>query len=599
MPIFRAFLVLLAFACFGANVALAQTAASLHPVVSAKPPSYLPIQAQLNQLLGVTTTAAPTISTTPPPAAAPAVNVNSNPEDMTAEPGETFGTRALDFVLNLAALLANQGALFLDNFADLPQASGWLSRQFSDDFLRERWQIIGTDLLLTVGLALAGTIAFELVLLPPRRAMRRRRPSNLVKRLAVALGLLALEFLPILLFIGVALTLLDKFETLRLPRFVVLNIVYAIGLNRLIMILGRTLFAPKSDLLRLVPLTSEQARYLYRQLGAFSFVAIYGYFLVDVARAVHVPPAAINAFGDLLGLVFVVMTVMVIAKKRAFVSVLLRGDLSAARGDLTPMQSLRLWFARSWHGLTIAYLVLGYLVTALGVEDGFSILLRGTALTFLIFVLLGLALYMTGSRGAAKAELRHPILRFFLRLVIWILAAASIAASWGANIPVLLATPFGQRVTGSLFSIGVTTVVLTLIYEFASSAIERHLNRQDSEGHPLPPSARMRTLLPMMRNAAFILFSAIVGLVVLSEAGVNIAPLLAGAGVIGVAVGFGSQTLVKDFLTGLFIVAENVVAIGDVVKIGDHSGVVEAMSMRTIRLRDAEGAVHFLPFSEV
>ena len=85
----------------------------------------------------------------------------------------------------------------------------------------------------------------------------------------------------------------------------------------------------------------------------------------------------------------------------------------------------------------------------------------------------------------------------------------------------------------------------------------------------------------MLRNAAFIIFTVIAGLVILSEAGLNIGPLLAGAGVIGVAVGFGSQTLVKDFLTGLFIVIENTIAIGDVVKVGDHSGVVEAMSVRT------------------
>src|SRR5262249_2208059 len=110
---------------------------------------------------------------------------------------------------------------------------------------------------------------------------------------------------------------------------------------------------------------------------------------------------------------------------------------------------------------------------------------------------------------------------------------------------------------------------------------------------------RVRTLLPMLRNAAFIIFSIIAAMVILSEGGVNIGPLLAGAGVIGVAVGFGSQTLVKGFLTGPFLVIENTIAIGDVVKIADHSGTVEAMTIRTLRLRDGDGAVHILPFSEV
>jgi small conductance mechanosensitive channel len=74
---------------------------------------------------------------------------------------------------------------------------------------------------------------------------------------------------------------------------------------------------------------------------------------------------------------------------------------------------------------------------------------------------------------------------------------------------------------------------------------------------------------------------------------------MAGAGVIGVAIGFGSQTLVKDFLTGLFIILENTIAVGDNIKIGEHGGVVESIAIRTVRLRDANGALHIIPFSEI
>ncbi len=90
------------------------------------------------------------------------------------------------------------------------------------------------------------------------------------------------------------------------------------------------------------------------------------------------------------------------------------------------------------------------------------------------------------------------------------------------------------------------------------------------------------------------------GLIVLSHLGVDIAPLLAGAGIVGVAIGFGSQALVKDVITGLFILAEDQLAVGDIVDVGkDHAGVVEAISVRTIRLRDQAGTVHTIPFSEV
>jgi len=81
--------------------------------------------------------------------------------------------------------------------------------------------------------------------------------------------------------------------------------------------------------------------------------------------------------------------------------------------------------------------------------------------------------------------------------------------------------------------------------------------------------------------------------------GLNIAPLLAGAGVVGLAVGFGAQTLVKDVITGVFILIENTISAGDVVEAGGHTGVVEAMTIRTIRLRDVSGTVHTVPFSAV
>ena len=86
---------------------------------------------------------------------------------------------------------------------------------------------------------------------------------------------------------------------------------------------------------------------------------------------------------------------------------------------------------------------------------------------------------------------------------------------------------------------------------------------------------------------------------VLSEIGINIAPLLAGAGVVGLAIGFGSQKLVQDIITGLFLLLENTMQVGDVVSLGGLSGTVEALSIRTIRLRALDGSVHMVPFSAV
>jgi len=107
------------------------------------------------------------------------------------------------------------------------------------------------------------------------------------------------------------------------------------------------------------------------------------------------------------------------------------------------------------------------------------------------------------------------------------------------------------------------------------------------------------TLLPMLRTVLLVTIVAIVGLTALSEIGVNIAPLLAGAGIAGIAIGFGAQHLVQDVITGIFVLFENAIQIGDGVTVAGLSGAVEQLSIRTLRLRAADGAVHIIPFSAV
>ncbi len=103
----------------------------------------------------------------------------------------------------------------------------------------------------------------------------------------------------------------------------------------------------------------------------------------------------------------------------------------------------------------------------------------------------------------------------------------------------------------------------------------------------------------MLRTALFCMIVAVVGLTALSEIGVNVAPLLAGAGIVGIAIGFGSQKLVQDLITGLFLLIENTVQVGDTVTVSGLSGVVENVSIRTMRLRAGDGSVHVVPFSAV
>lgn len=130
-----------------------------------------------------------------------------------------------------------------------------------------------------------------------------------------------------------------------------------------------------------------------------------------------------------------------------------------------------------------------------------------------------------------------------------------------------------------------------------ASLIENRL-ASDIHGRPLP-SARTRTLLTLFRNALAVIISTITIMIVLSEIGVNIAPLLAGAGALGLAISFGSQTLVKDIITGIFIQFENGMNTGDLVTIGPLTGTVERMSIRSVGVRQDTGAYHIIPRSSI
>ncbi|MEC8087609.1 MAG: mechanosensitive ion channel domain-containing protein, partial [Pseudomonadota bacterium] len=198
---------------------------------------------------------------------------------------------------------------------------------------------------------------------------------------------------------------------------------------------------------------------------------------------------------------------------------------------------------------------------------------------------------------ALRANRYFAILHTVITIAVVIVAAFAILEAWGVDASAWIASTTGRRVLGSFISSAFVIAVGVVFWELVSSVIERYLARgEEGEGKL---SARAKTLLPLLRNALLVVISTIVGFIVLSEIGVNIGPLLAGAGVIGLAIGFGAQTLVKDVITGIFILAEDQFRVGDVVRVNDKSGLVEQITIRTIRLRDLGGNVHMIPFNSV
>jgi small conductance mechanosensitive channel len=138
-----------------------------------------------------------------------------------------------------------------------------------------------------------------------------------------------------------------------------------------------------------------------------------------------------------------------------------------------------------------------------------------------------------------------------------------------------------------------------LVIAVVQRAIRRVRERIASRLDDREAAQRAATLGRVLRYIVAVVVSLVAGMLVLSEIGISVAPILGAAGVVGIAVGFGAQSLVKDYFNGLYILIEDQLRQGDVVQLGDHAGVVEDMTLRYVRLRDYDGHVHFVPNGQI
>ena len=495
---------------------------------------------------------------------------------------------------------------------DLPQDLAWAAQQAADPDVRARW----LEVILKIALVLLVSLAAELLtvrlLARAHRALEARNADRLWVRLPLTAARLVLELLPIIVFATLAYgVILPATHPSLTTRLVAIAIINANVLARGIAAVARAVLSPKSASLRLWPMGDETANYILIWVRRLTAIAVYGYFFAEAALLLGLPAAAYEILLRLVGLLVFAMIIVIILQNRTPVARWITGN-----GDTVRLSGVRQRLAAVWHVLAIVYVFAIYIVWALDITGGFEFLLRATVLTGIVLALRHLvttALRRLVERGfALSAELKArfpglearanrylPFLQTLLQGVILLFTGLALLEIWGVHAFGWLTSDFGRRVFGSLATIGVILLIALLLSEIVNEMVERLLQRGQPRWRDAAHSARMRTLLPLLRNAFRVLLIVMVTLIVLSELGINIAPLLASAGVVGLAVGFGAQTLVKDVITGIFILAEDTVAVGDVVDLGGPTGVVEAMSIRSIRLRDVSGTVHTVPFSAV
>nr|WP_218173262.1 MULTISPECIES: mechanosensitive ion channel domain-containing protein [unclassified Pseudomonas] len=201
-------------------------------------------------------------------------------------------------------------------------------------------------------------------------------------------------------------------------------------------------------------------------------------------------------------------------------------------------------------------------------------------------------------RGHKRHALYSDRLKSFVytlaHLVVWLVFIELGLRVWGLSL-IRFTEGDGHEISVKLFGLAGTLLFAWLIWILSDTAIHHALTRSRKG----LANARAQTMMPLIRNVLFVTIFIIAAIVALANMGMNVTPLLAGAGVIGLAIGFGAQSLVADLITGLFIIIEDSLAIDDYVDVGGHLGTVEGLTIRTVRLRDIDGIVHTIPFSEI
>jgi small-conductance mechanosensitive channel len=444
---------------------------------------------------------------------------------------------------------------------------------------------------------------------------RRTKPSawNLLRRVPLVLARLLLELVPVLgLALAGHLIAGSALGGQTVSRLIILAAVDAYAICAALLSVVRMLLSPGESRLRLFHLHDGAAAYMMCWSRRLILIAVFGYAIGEAGLLLGLSDIAHDAFEKAVGLVLHLCLAFIVVQKRRAV----RRRLRAPPDATGVIALLRNRFARIWHWIALFFLIAGWLIWAVEVPHGYAAVIHYFIVTALVLIgarialllLLGLAdrVMQPGQRGTdlfpgmqARLRIYHPIVTLALRLTIYLLCALGLLQLYGLNTLLwLVQSDLGLRILSASGTLLVTIVLAFGVWEAVNGGVQRHLDRLQREAQ-LAKSARLRTLLPLLRSTLLITIAIVAGLMILSEIGINIAPLLAGAGIVGVAIGFGSQKLVQDLITGIFLLLENAMQVGDTVTVSGLTGTVENLSVRTIRLRAGDGSVHIIPFSSV
>jgi moderate conductance mechanosensitive channel len=379
---------------------------------------------------------------------------------------------------------------------------------------------------------------------------------------------------------------------------------------RLLMLVFRLFLRPTLAAARIAPVGDASAHRLTQLFGAAVLIMIIAMTWVALLSQ----PGAVAAAMLTNSVLVLVVFVIVVLRGRNDISMWLIGLID----ETGRAKGFKAGLARRWHWIALPVLVVLAIARAYdALSDAFSMPV-GAVVT--LYVILGLLLAETLSsfivgrheaaiRAGTRAESGRfmPFLVRAVRATLWVGAAWVLVRTWAVDVLMLVDAQAWGEFSRAWTTAVVTALVAYFAWEAVHFATERHGSRvarpgaagpESDAGQPLSAS-RLETLAPILRILLGVVIFATAGLTILASLGVSITPFIAGASVFGLAISFGSQTLVHDIVSGLFYLADDAFRVGEYIDCGKAKGTVEGFTLRSIRLRHQNGQINTIPFGQL
>jgi small-conductance mechanosensitive channel len=433
---------------------------------------------------------------------------------------------------------------------------------------------------------------------------------DLLDRSVYLLGVLALDLVAVLAFaVGAVVTFL-MFDPVHQPtRALALGLLGAIVGYRAFMLVCNFLLNPRNKRHRMSDMGDDDAAFIYGWMRWVGAICTFGFMFLQLIRYLGDPGPVHGFMGQLLGLLLIVCVAYPLVRRRAAVT---RSLLLLVE----PSGPVRSFFAAAAPLLTavavvvifLAYLFAGLLGSPLPPAPGLLTIVLMLLVPYIDTVLERTVVYRRRQQEAADSgsgAVTTVVIRA-VRILLWLGSVLLLANVWSVDLKAAASAGGGENLSGAVVDIGITWFLAYIGWELARIAIDRRIATEagpKAAGEPGDEGgtggSRLATLLPLAKRVIQVTIAVITVMITLSAIGVDIGPLLAGAGVVGIAVGFGAQTLVRDVVSGAFFLMDDAFRVGEYVDVGSVKGTVEKISIRSFRLRHHRGPLHTVPFGEI